>query len=175
MDCKFINTKTYLYSMGKSLKGSIPFDMIIVAVVMVFIVSFFVILTDDLNTGIMDATSTALNQTVLNETHQTMQLFDTGIPFLFFGFILAMILLAWYLRSTPILSIVLIMTVAIILIMGAVISNSWYEVSRSDALVDTANNYPYTVYINDHLVLFLGVMGFIAIIFLFAKPKGVGI
>lgn len=156
-------------------KGNIPLDMIIIAVVMAFVISFTVILAHTLNTDIMDATSDNFNQTVLNQTTKTLLVFDSGIPFIFFGFILAMILLAWYLRSTPILAIILIMTVAVVVIIGASISNSYYDVARTDSLVNASNQYGYTTYLNENLPLFLGVVGFIAVIFLFAKPKGVSL
>lgn len=152
-------------------KGSLPMDMIVIMIVMVFIISFFVILADKINSDIMDSTSSALNVTIMNQTTKALHVFDTGIPFIFFGFILAMILLAWYLRSTPILAFVLIMVMAVVLIVGASISNTWYDVARSDSLISSSNDYPYTVYINENIPLFLGVMRFIVIIFLFAKPK----
>lgn len=156
-------------------KGNIPIDMIIITIVMVFLISFVVILADKLNTDVISNIGTKLNTTGMSDTDDTLQLFDTGIPFLFFGFILAMILLAWYLRSTPILAIILIIIIAIVVIIGASISNTFHDVARSDTFAATANDYPYTVYINENLPLFLGVMGFIVIIFMFAKPKGVSI
>ena len=155
-------------------RGNVPIDFIVLMVVMVFVISLVVLVADLLNTEFMEATSDTFNQTMLNETTKTLRLFNTGMPFIFFCFILAMLMSAWFLRSTPILSFILIMVVCIVIIISAAISNAWFDVSRSDALAATANNYPYMVYINDTLPMFIGIGLFIVIIYLNAKSKSGG-
>lgn len=155
----------------KGMSGNVPIDMIVIMIVFVFIIGFFVVIADKLNDSIQSQTQDTFNQTMLNQTNSALGVFDSGLPFIFFGFILAMLLLAWKLRSNPAFLLILIIIIAITVIIAAAISNTWFEVARSPSLVESSNDYPLSVYLIENMPLFIGVLGFLVLIFMFAKPK----
>jgi len=157
--------------MLKVMKGAFPIALIVVFFIMIFLISLVVIVADHLNDGLMSATSDTFNQTVLNETQKSLWVFDSAVPFMFFGFFLAALTIAWFLRESPVLAFVFIIIIGVMAIIGASVSNSFYEVARSDSLVANANEFSYMVFLNENYPIFLVILLFIILIFMFAKPR----
>ena len=158
----------------KGMRGSVPIDMVIVFIVFITILSMTVIIAHALTTGIrdgIDAGDTGMNTSALNTTLETFELFNTGIPFIFFSFVVIAIALAWYIRTTPIISFFLIMIIAIMGYIAQGMSNAFYEFSRNTQMVDSANEFGYTVGLLDNFGMYILIVGIAIVIFYFVKPK----
>ena len=157
-------------------KGSIPLDMILVFIVFTVILSITVIighmLSENMITGMAGSD---LNTTALNETSDSFELFNTGIPFIFFSFMVIAIALAWYIRTTPIISFFMIMIIAAIGYVAQGMSNAFYEFSRSSGVTSSANNFGYVVGMMDNFGVYILIIGIAIVLFYFIKPKSLDV
>ena len=147
-------------------------DFVLVFIVFITIMSITLLVAGHINTSLIQPFSDAgLNTSSLNDTTSALNVYNTGIPFIFFGFIIISVLLAWQLKASPIISIFLIMSMAVIGIVGEGMSNAFYAFSRDSALSSTADTFNYVVYLQDNLGYILIIAGIVILIFMFSKPK----
>lgn len=155
-------------------RGNIPIDLILVMVIFITILSMFVIVAWSIVDGIEQPMQDAgFNTSALDDTKAVYGLLNTGIPFIFFSFVVISILLAWYLRTSPIISIFMVIIISVVGYIAQAMSNTFFEFSRNPAMTDAANELNYIVYIQDNLGLFLFIIGVVVVVFMFAKPKSV--
>lgn len=157
-------------------KGSIPLDMILVFVVFTVILSITVIIGHMLSSQMITGMAgSGLNTTPLNQTAETFKLFNTGIPFIFFSFMVIAIALAWYIRTTPIISFFMIMIIAAIGYVAQGVSNAFYEFASSPSVSSTANQYGYTVGLLNNFGVYILIIGLAIVLFYFIKPKSLDV
>ena len=155
-------------------KGSIPVDIILVMVIFITILSMFVVVGHTITTEIRDAMDDSgadLNTTAMNQTLDAFELFNTGVPFIFISSIIIALLLAWYVRSNPMVSFFMIMVICAVGYVAQGMSNAFYEMASSSALSDSANELDYIVTIENNLGFFILILGLVIVVFMFAKPK----
>ena len=155
-------------------KGNIPLDLLLVLIVFVSILSMFVIvgytITDQIQDA-MDSSGADLNTSAMNDTKNALGIFNTGLPFIFFSAIIISIMLAWYVKASPAMSIFLIMIIACIGYVAQGMSNAFYDMSRSTVMANASNEMGYMVYVQDNLPIFIIILGVVITIFMFAKPR----
>ena len=159
-------------------KGSIPLDMILVFIVFISILSMTVIIAYTVNDGIrtgLDSSDAGFNTSALNNTGDALKIFNTGIPFIFFSFFIVAIALAWYLRTTPIISFFMIIIISIIGYIAQGMSNAFYDFSRSSSMTSAANEFDYVIVLLDNFGIYILIVGIIIVLFYFAKPKSFNI
>jgi hypothetical protein len=159
-------------------KGAIHLDMILVFIVFITILSMTVIIAHSLTTGLrdgIDASNMDMDTSALNNTLDTYELFNAGIPFIFFSFMIIAIALAWYIRTTPIISFFMILIIAAIGYVAQGMSNAFYDFSRSSEMTASANEFGYTVGLMDNFGLYILVIGLAIVMFYFIKPKSLDI
>lgn len=115
-----------------------------------------------------------VNQSVqaIGNVRQTFINLDAVTFWIFLGFTLFLIISAYLIRTSPIFTIFLIIFVVLCEIMAFIISNSYYEIANTTELSNTTVSYPITNNIMNNLPLYMGIVGFLTLITLFAKPGG---
>lgn len=108
----------------------------------------------------------------VGNVRQTFINLDAITFWIFLGFTLFLIISAYLIRTSPIFTVFLIIFVVICEIMAFIISNSYYEISNTSELTNTTISYPITNNIMNNLPLYVGIVGFLTLITLFAKPGG---
>jgi hypothetical protein len=154
-------------------KGLLPIDLIFVLIIFISVLTMFVMIGYTVTSSMkdtMDATG-EYNTTSLQDTMNAYKLFNTGIPFIFFGFVIISIILAISLKTSPAVSIFMFLIISVIGYIAQSMSNMMYEFSRNSSMTDAANQLGYTVYLTDNLPLFILIIGIVITIFMFAKPK----
>jgi hypothetical protein len=153
--------------------GLLPVDLIFVLIIFISVLSMFVMIGYTLTTTVkdsMDATG-EYNTTSLTDAQNAYKMFNSGIPFIFFGFVIVSIILAIALKTSPAVSIFMFLIISVIGYIAQSISNMMFEFSRNAAMTDAANQLGYTVYLTDNLPWFILIVGIVITIFMFAKPK----
>jgi hypothetical protein len=156
-----------------SKNGLLPVDLIFVMIVFISILMMFVVigytLTDSVKTS-LDTTGD-FNTSSLTDTLNTFKLFNTGIPFIFFSFIIISIILAISIKTSSAISIFMILIISVIGYIAQGMSNMMFEFTRNSALTNASNQLSFGVTLMDNLPLFILIGGVAIMIFMFAKPK----
>lgn len=100
--------------------------------------------------------------------------FDYVILAVFIGLCLGMIITGWFIGGNPIFMFIYFLIVLISVIISAVLSNIWYDVSNTSTLVATLSSFPITNHIVLALPLYIGIVGFIGIVVMFGKSLAGG-
>jgi hypothetical protein len=153
--------------------GLLPVDLIFVLIIFITVLSMFVMIGYTLTTTVkdnMDA-SGGYNTSSLTDAQNAYKIFNTGIPFIFFSFIIISIILAIALKTSPAVSIFMFIIISIIGYIAQSVSNMMFDFTRNTAMADAANQMGYVVYLQDNLPLFILIGGIAITIFMFAKPK----
>lgn len=153
-------------------KGSVPLDLILVITIFITVFAMVVIIGLTLVNNIEPSMASAgLNTTSLNQSSDALEIFNTGIPFIFFSFMIISIFLAWQLRTSPIVSVFMIMIISAVGYVAQGMSNAFYEFSRNSEMTTAANEMGYVVHLLDNYGIYILIIGIVIVIFMFAKPK----
>ena len=154
-------------------RGLLPVDLIFVLIIFITVLSMFVMIGYTLTSTMKDNLDTSgdYNTSSLDDAMDAYKMFNTGIPFIFFGFVIISIILAISLKTSPAVSIVMFFIIAVIGYIAQSISNMMFDFTRNSAITDAANEMGYVVYLQDNLPLFILIIGLVITIFMFAKPK----
>ena len=155
-------------------KRAFALDLVLVMIVFITVLSIIVIAAYALNSKIITAvedSGSGLNTSSMNSSRDALQMFNSGIPFIFFGFIIVSLLVAVYLRTSPVISIFLIIILAVIGYVAQGVSNGFMEFAANSEMSAAANEFEYVVYLENNLPIIILIAGFAILIFYFAKPK----
>src|SRR3990172_5790523 len=89
---------------------------------------------------------------------------------LFIGLVLALIITAWFIGGEPIFMFIYFMFVVIAVIISAVLSNAWEQFTGSAIFGLTIAAFPITNNLLSNLPLYSGIIGFVGVVAMFAKP-----
>ena len=155
-------------------KGLIPVDLIFVLIVFITILGMFVMigytLTDSLRVS-LDASDADMNTSALNDTLDAYKVFNSGIPFIFFGFVIISIILAVQLKTSPAISFFMFIIISVVGYIAQGMANMFYQFSRNASFTDAANELDLIVTLQDYLPVFILIAGLAIVIFMFSKPK----
>ena len=154
-------------------KGLLPIDLIFVLIIFITILSMFVMIGYTLTATVkdnLDATGD-YNTSSLDDSLDAFKLFNTGIPFIFFSFMIISIILAISLKTSPAVSLFMFFIISVIGYIAQSISNAMFTFTRNSAITDAANEMGYVVFLTDNFPLFILIIGLVITIFMFAKPK----
>ena len=88
---------------------------------------------------------------------------------------LSILLLAFFLRTIPVMYFVGLILIAILIIVSAYLSNAYVDVITSDGLSGAALDIPKTTYILENLPQFEVIWGFLTLIVLYGFARSEGI
>ncbi len=128
--------------------------------------------TDTLNSDLWEKSSIGGN--VRNNTQVAMDNMDWIFMVAYFGLHIGLIVLAYMLKSHPVVYIVGIFIIVILIMISAPLSNVWNEVLDEAVFATTITKVPKTDFIMDKLPLFECVFGFITLLVFaaFARQEG---
>lgn len=121
-----------------------------------------------------------INKPVVNESSQTIVAFQgidkvtarfdyVGLG-VFVGLVLAVIVTGWFVGGHPIFMIAYILLVAISVAITAMLANAWESITAFAKFTATLASFPIVNHLVLNLPLYVGVVGFIGIVVMFAKP-----
>jgi len=125
--------------------------------------------TDTLDSDLWEKSSIGAN--VRNNTEVAINNMDWIFLIAYFGLHVGLIVLAYMLRSHPVVYVAGIFIIIILIMISAPLSNVWNEIIAETAFTDAAINVPKTDFIIDKLPLFECIFGFITLLAFAAFAK----
>jgi hypothetical protein len=126
-------------------------------------------------------TNSALNATSQDaiESLQGIDKVNNGIDYvflaLFIGFTLALMIVSWFVGGNAIFMFIYFVVVIVGVFVSIFFSNIWQVIPEKNAIMaDAISRLPIMNYMMSHLPYFIGVVGIIGIIMMFAKPYSEG-
>lgn len=148
---------------------------VVIVIVFGLAVAFFAT-----NYMIGESVDRIVNVTVINESNasamafsQTKNLtnkFDYLILMVFIGYILMIIISAWFISGYPIMMFIYFLVNVIIVVISTFLSNTWEYVTQLSIFGLTLNHFPMTNHIMLHLPYYTVAIGFLAMVVMFGKP-----
>jgi len=159
-------------------KGTVLDLIMIVVVLFVFIIMTIVgnLVLNDVNTDIQadDSFNSDTKETV-TDLKESYPVFGDGL-FLFIFVLMWIVTLAlsFMIDTHPIFFVLSIIALIFIILVGAIISNSFESFTEDSDIAAVTVNYPKTVFVFDHLVEFLVGIGGTILLVLFFKLRSQG-
>ena len=165
--------------MLKYKKGDLPDMLIFLITIFIFAIGLLIMafvipaISDGLNNAGLNSTSEA--RLVIDEIaelgNQGMQ---RGFLFLFTGFIMALMISSFLVRTHPIFMFLYILFLGITVFLGTFMGNAFEQVVTTEALAATAANQGLITIVMQNIVLITLVVGVMSMIIIFAKFSGIG-
>jgi hypothetical protein len=139
-----------------------------------FIVFGLYFVMDTLYTGMSAAPVISGNPQALSvfTTQQTRVL--PMLDYLVFGVFLALslglIITGWFIGGNPIFMVLYVMFAFLVTFISAIFSNAWVMITTQGSWSSYLTHFPITNYLMMHFAMFIGVIGVIGLIVMFAKP-----
>ena len=108
--------------------------------------------------------------TTLTATKDLTSRFDYVLFGLFIGLMLAVMISGWFIGGNPFFMFIYFGIVSVAVVVSAVLANGWETMSQSATFAATVGSFPITNHLLNFLPLYIGIMGFIGIVAMFAKP-----
>jgi hypothetical protein len=123
--------------------------------------------------------SSAVNGTSADTALQAVE--DNVInkfDYIIFGFFIALVLglliTSWLIGANPLFMFVYFIVVTIGVVISTILSNVWESITRNPKMVATVAAFPITDHLMTYLPLYMGVVGVVGIIIMYAKPYMLG-
>lgn len=156
-------------------KGTARDIVFIMIILFIFAIGFFVV-----HSVMNTMTDQMMNMSVFNESNATMNVLQGGkdvanrmdyvVLGLFVGLVLGLIITSWFVGGIPIFMFVYFLVVVITVVASTVLSNIWESVSGASIFGTTINSFTITNHLMVNLPIYMGVVGFIGLVVMFAKP-----
>jgi len=152
--------------MRKGVGDSIP----IMIAIFIFAVTAIIVylMLGKVNDVAIATNSSVINQTIIENGMNSFRVFDTMMPFLFIGLVIASIILLFLIPTHPIFLVVSILFWVITVIVAAQFSNVFEQFSNQSAIISSADKFPQTVYIFQNMPLIIAIIGAVMLIAMFA-------
>lgn len=160
-------------------KGDLPDMIIFLITIFVFAIGLLIMafvipaISDGLNTAGLNSTSEA--RLAIDEIaelgNEGMQ---KGFLFLFTGFIMALMISSFLVRTHPIFMFLYILFLGITVFLGTYVGNAFEQVATTDALAATVANQGLISIVMQNIVGITLIVGALSMIIIFAKFSGIG-
>lgn len=107
---------------------------------------------------------------VLQGTRTMLGKLDYLILGVFIALVLGLIITSWFIGGNPLFMFVYFIVITLAVIVAAILSNVWETVSGASVFGTTLGSFPLSNHIMLLLPYYIGVIGFIGIVIMFAKP-----
>ena len=101
---------------------------------------------------------------------KVLPLFDYMVFGVFMALVLLLIITGWFIGGNPIFMLIYFMFVVVSTFIAAILSNIWVYITTQGAWASYLSYFPKTNFILLHFAMFIGVVGVIGLIVMFAKP-----
>lgn len=156
-------------------KGSIVDIFLIIFIVFSFFIVIIIsgfLLTSFTNT--INDSGINFNMTYLQKGSDALQGFNSGLIFIAFGSLIAVVLSAFYIKSHPAFFVISLIVFIILMVITPVFTNIADAFATSDQFSDTANNFDLAVLLMRNLPIFAIICTAVVIIILYGKSRGAG-
>jgi len=165
--------------MLKYKKGDLPDMLIFLITIFIFAIGLLIMafvipaISDGLNTAGLNSTSEAIGaiDEIAELGNEGMQ---RGFLFLFTGFIMALMISSFLVRTHPIFLFLYVLFLGITVFLGTFMGNAFEQVATTDALAATTANQGLISIVMQNIVLITLVVGALSMIIIFAKFSGIG-
>jgi len=100
------------------------------------------------------------------------------LDYVFFGIFMALtisiIITAWFLGGVAIFAVIYIIIWILSIVISSVFAYTWDTTMAASVFGTTLSNFTLTNHILSHLPLYIGIMGFLGLVAMFAKPYFMG-
>lgn len=151
-------------------------DVIMVAVILFMLaIGFFVIynISNTVTTkmiGMSAINSSASAVSALQGSQQVTARMDYVVFGVFIGLVLAIIITGWFIGGNPIFMAIYFIIAVIAVLVSTIFANTWETVSQSSIFGTSISAFPITNNLMLNLPLYIGVISFLGIVVMFAKP-----
>jgi len=165
--------------MFKNKKGDLPDMLIFLITIFIFAIGLLIMafvipaISDGLNTAGLNSTSEA--RSAIDEIAELgNEGIQKGFLFLFVGFIMALMISSFLVRTHPIFIFLYILFLGITVFLGTFMGNAFEQVATTDALAATTANQGLITIVMQNIVLITLIVGALSMIIIFAKFSGIG-
>lgn len=151
-------------------------DIIFIAVIIfAFAIGFFVVnyvadnIVDDMLAVPMINASNQTS-TAINTVKDTAGRLDYVIFGVFIAFILGIIITSWFIGGNPLFMFLYFIVWIIGVVISTILANTWETVTNMVVFGTTIIDFPLTNNILLNLPIYIGVIGFVGFVIMFAKP-----
>lgn len=152
-------------------------DVLFIAAAVTFLaIGFFVIhyvigeVTDNITSNPVVNSSTA-SVNAFNSMKTVSNRLDYIIFALFLGLSLALVVSGYFVYGYPIFMFIYIIVCMLATVLSAVFSNIWEQFTTTPLLNSSLTSFPITNNLMGYLPLYIGIVSFIGIVVMFAKPN----
>lgn len=166
-----------MVSIMKSKKGDVATIVFIVFVLILSGIAMFVghmilnKIIPEVEEMYNDSYSEYGDSEIFQEAVSATNMFDKVFFGLFVGFLIAMIVTSFFTPTHPIMIGIFMMVVMILVIVTAVLSNVWVEMSTNDIFTDTLVAFPITDVIMNYMPWFIGTIGLVSMVILYLRLR----
>lgn len=150
-------------------------DLIVIIVIAIFFIGIVTILADYLNDEIKAGfEETGVDGSSFDYSEQGIQTFNFGSLFIVIGLGIAIIGGAWYLRTNPMMAILVIVLLGLFIMISVPFSNAFNDFRSESQFADSVDKFPILIFVISNIRMFLLGIGIIIIIALFGKKYAEG-
>lgn len=88
----------------------------------------------------------------------------------FLALVLSLIITSWFIGGNPLFMFIYFIVITLAVIVSAILSNVWETMSGASVFGTTISNFSIANHLMSYLPYYIGVVGFIGIMVMFAKP-----
>lgn len=175
MSYKLFDTKILKSKKAASVDNFyVAISFFIFAIAMVIALKFWdIISTGDIDTNVLSATATGVQ--IKANGQEFFSGMDGFVLLVYFIIHLAMVLVAYMLRTHPIMYVIGIFMIIILIYITVPLTESWNTFTANDAFTTEMTNLKITNYLMNNLTTLEMIWGFITIIILAGLARGEGI
>jgi hypothetical protein len=151
-------------------------DVVVAAVlVFMFALGFFVVynVSGTVTTrmlGMSQINSSAAAVTALQGSQKVSNMMDYVVFGVFIAVVLGIIITGWFIGGNPIFMGIYFLITVVAVVFSTVLSNVWETVTQSSIFGTTITHFPIANNILLNLPLYIGIVGFVGLVVMFAKP-----
>lgn len=109
--------------------------------------------------------------TVMRASQDLTARMDYVIFGVFIGLVLGVIVLSWFVGAHPVFMFVYFLVWVVSIVFATIYNYVWDEFASAAIFSSSVGAFPITNHIMQNIPLYMGVIGFISIIVIFAKPR----
>jgi hypothetical protein len=162
--------------MKRNKKGNVIFDTLLIIVVLIVFSLVSILgykIYSDFNTDLQadeDINGYAKNMSADMNT-RFPSIFDGAFVFLFILLWVFVIISSFMIDTHPIFFVCTAIISVFIIIVAASMANAWNDVTSDEEFASLLVDFPFTVYIIQHYVMYVVILMFTAMVTLFAKSR----
>jgi hypothetical protein len=151
-------------------------DIILAGVIIfIFAIGFFVVysVSGTVTTkmlGMTQINQSAAAVSALQGSQRVSNQMDYVVFGVFIALVLGVIITGWFVGGNPIFMGIYFLVSVIAVVLSTVLANTWETVSQASIFGSTITHFPITNNIMLNLPLYIGIIGFVGLVVMFAKP-----